>query len=135
MCITSLVSTEEPRLYVEFTPLSAFQDLGEVTFTIEDGIQHGCVKSEYRQLIGENTICVAAPYISSYLAGVGEFSIEKMYSINKVDTPVWTTVSLYAMAKFILNRLLTRKFDMDILYRRNTELFEENKSLEIYFLG
>lgn len=147
--------TEEPnlpRLQVQFTVLGDFKDLSSVTFHIEDGVSHGCVKSCYKQLIGtsDNSIHVLSPTILCYLAGEGDFTTQKMSSVNGTQEAVWPQVSLYAMSKFILNRLLNRRFNMSIVLRKNTkvfmkqlkesrysnflEYFELNKDLEKYFL-
>lgn len=135
-----------PNIQITFIPEANFQDLASVTFNIEDGKKHGCAEGKYKQLLsspknakgnlvnlavsvneggGVQQIHVFAPLITCYLAGEGDFSTEKIYSINKTVGPVWDEVFLYAMSKFILNRLMNRKFDMDILYRRNTKTFLE----------
>lgn len=132
-----------PHIQVTFLPLPDFQDLASVTFDIEDGKKHGCAEGEYKQLLSEpnpqgvQQIHVMSPLISCYLAGKGVFATEKMYSVNKLVEPVWPDVSLYAMAKFILNRLMNRRFDMDILYRRNTKTFLQQLGNSDYsnFLG
>lgn len=121
-----------PRIQVTILPEGSFQDIASVTFSIENVQENiGCVKSDYKQLLspGVNTmnegqhIHVLAPLITCYLTGTGDFATEKMYSMNKTVGPVWPEVFLYAMTKFILHRLLTDVFDMDILYRRNTKTF------------
>lgn len=131
-----------PKIQVTFLPLPDFQDLASVTFTIEDGKKHGCAEGCYKQLLSEpkngvQQIYVMAPLITCYLAGKGVFATEKMYSVNGLVEPVWPEVSLYAMAKFILNRLMNRVFNMDILYRRNTKSFLQQLSQSDYsnFLG
>lgn len=141
-----------PRIQVQFVPLDDFEDLASTIFTIEDGKTHSCVKSCYKQLIGQEgkEIHVLTPFIGCYLAGTGEFSVEKMASVNGSNEPVWPQVSLYAMVKFILNRLMNHKFSMKVVLRKNTphflkqlksseysnflEYFEQNKDLEKYFL-
>lgn len=127
-----------PTIEVSFIPEGNFQDIASVTFSVKDDTKHGCAGGDYKQLLSSpnsdtRQIHVLAPLVSCHLAGEGDFSTEKMYSINKTVGPVWPEVFLYAMAKFILNRLLNGSFDMDILYRRNTKKFLKQLRSSKYF--
>lgn len=148
-----------PRIQITVAWLKDFQDIASATFDIDSDESLECVCGPYKQLVGNskvfpsshcNKIVVAAPYVTCYLAGEGDFSTEKMTSINGTTNPVWPEVFVYAMTKFILNRLLNCLFDLDILYTENTKAFLdevrrskyskfityfiENRDLEKYFL-
>lgn len=127
---TESVSESTPTIQITFLPDGNFQDIASVTFDIENDKKLGCSEGKYKQLLsksrkGTQQIHVFAPLITCYLAGEGDFSTEKMFSINKIVGPIWPEVFLYAMAKFILNRLMNGIFDMNILYRRHTKKFLE----------
>lgn len=120
------------RITVSSLPMTDFQEAASVTFLITNDTRHGCACGEFKQLIGEynkNTrsqeIHVLNPFLYCYLAGKGEFTVDKLFSINKQNILVWPQVLLYAMVKFILHRLITSCFDMDIVYRKNTKRFLE----------
>lgn len=148
-----------PRIQITITYLQGFQDIASVAFDIDSNESFGCACGSYKQLIGPsevfptsqcNKIMVASPFITCYLAGEGYFSTEKMASVNGTTDPVWSEVFVYAMTKFILNRLLNCVFDLDVLYTNNTKAFLdevrrskyskfipyfiENRNLEKYFL-
>lgn len=148
-----------PRIQITVAWLKDFQDIASATFDIDANESYECGCGPYKQLIGNskvfpsshcNKIVVATPYVTCYLAGEGDFSTEKMTSINGTTDPVWPEVFVYAMTKFILNRLLNCLFDLDVLYTKNTKTFLdevrrskyskfityfiENRDLEKYFL-
>lgn len=151
---STFVSTipDRPTIQVSLDFMFDFEDISTVTFFVNDDKNHTCVKSKYKQLISEqgNEIHVLAPYLSRYLAGRGDFSTQKMRSVNPSGGAIWPQVFLYAMAKFILNRLMNKEFCMDVVLRENTkgflrqlskskysnfvDYFVQNSSLERYFL-
>lgn len=123
----------EVHITISGLPMTDFQEVASVEFLVTNDTSRGCASGNFKQLVGEydkttksQEIHVLNPFLYCYLAGKGEFTVDKLFSINKQNVVVWPQVFLYAMTKFILHRLMTSCFDMDIVYRKNTKRFLED---------